>query len=67
MSKKWIQDANLKEGAFTRKAKAARKTVQQYAEEVGKKGSKASTKTKRQAALARTFNKMAKKKGRGNV
>ena len=41
MSKKWIQDANLKEGAFTKKAKAAGKTVQQYAKEVGKKGSKA--------------------------
>ena len=62
MAKKWIQDANLKEGAFTRKAKAAGKTVQQYAREVGKKGSKASTKTKRQAALARTFNKMGKRK-----
>ena len=62
MSKKWIQDADLKKGAFTRKAKAAGKTVQQYAKEVGKKGSKASTKTKRQAALARTFSKMSKRK-----
>ena len=58
--KNWIQGANLKEGAFTKKAKAAGMGVQAYANEVLKKGSKASAKTKRQASLAKTFKKMSK-------
>jgi|TARA_R110000824_G_scaffold71979_1_gene184056 hypothetical protein len=57
---KWIQNANLKKGAFTRKAKAADKTVGQYASQVLKPGSKASPKTKKQAVLARTFKNMAR-------
>ena len=62
-NKKWIQKAKLKEGAFTKKAKAAGfKDVQAYAKKVLKKGSKATTKTKRQAALARTFKKMANRR-----
>ena len=62
-NKKWIQKAKLKEGAFTKKAKAAVfKDVQAYAKNVLKKGSKATTKTKRQAALARTFKKMANRR-----
>jgi len=65
MAKKWIQKAKLKEGAFTKKAKAAGMGVQAFANKVLKKGSKASTKTQRQATLARTFNKIANKnKGR---
>lgn len=40
-------------GKFTAKAKAADEGVQQYANDVLKKGSKASTKTKRQAVFAR--------------
>ena len=58
--KNWIQGANLKEGAFTKKAKAAGMGVQAYASKVLKKGSKASAKTKRQASLAKTFKKMSK-------
>jgi hypothetical protein len=58
---RWIQDAKLKKGAFTKKAKAAGMGVQAYANKVLKKGSKASTKTKRQASLAKTFKRMAKK------
>tara|TARA_R110002020_G_scaffold223027_1_gene432016 strand:+ start:2882 stop:3076 length:195 start_codon:yes stop_codon:yes gene_type:complete len=62
MAKKWIQKAKLKEGAFTKKAKAAGMGVQAFANKVLKKGSKATTKTKRQAALARTFKKMANRR-----
>ena len=62
MAKKWIQKAKLKEGAFTKKAKAAGMGVQAYANKVLKKGSKATTTTKRQASLAKTFKKMATKR-----
>lgn len=60
--KNWIQKAKIKKGAFTKKAKAAGKSVSQMATDVLKEGSKASAKTKRQAALAKTFAKMRKKK-----
>ena len=63
MAKKWIQKAKLKKGAFTKKANAAGyKDVQAYANKVLKKGSKATTTTKRQASLAKTFKKMATKR-----
>jgi len=62
MAKKWIQKAKLKEGAFTKKAKAAGMGVQAYANKVLKKGSKATATTKRQASLAKTFKKMATKR-----
>ena len=58
MAGNWIQKANIKKGAFTKKAKAADKTVGQYASQVLKPGSKASPKTKKQAGLARTFKTM---------
>lgn len=61
---KWIQKAKLKKGAFTKKAKAAGKSVGAMASKVLKKGNKASAKTKRQTALAKTFRKMAKKRKR---
>ena len=57
---RWIQGAKLKKGAFTKKAKAAGKSVQAYANQVLKKGSKFTTKTKLQARLAKTFKKIAK-------
>jgi hypothetical protein len=60
--KNWIQGAIKKPGAFTKKAKAAGKSVSAYATSVLKEGSKASTRTKRQAALAKTLSKMRKKK-----
>jgi len=60
VKKKWIQKADLKEGAFTKKAKAKNETVREYAKEVLKKGSKATTKTKKQAVLAQTLKKMPK-------
>lgn len=45
-------------GAFTAKAKAAGKSTGSYATQVLKEGSKASTRTKKQAALAKTFAKL---------
>lgn len=60
---KWIQAAVPKanEGKFTAKAKRAGMGVQEYAAKVTKKGSKASTTTKREANFAKNMNKMAKK------
>jgi len=62
MAKKWIQKAIKRPGAFTKKAKDAGMSTSEYANKVLKKGSKASTRTKRQAALAKTLGKMRKKK-----
>lgn len=59
--KNWIQGAIKRPGAFTKKAKAAGKSVAGYAKSVLSEGSKASTRTKRQAALAQTLSKMRKK------
>jgi len=59
---KCIQKSNIKEGAFTKQAKAAGMSVQAFANKVLKKGSNASPLTKKRAILAKTFNKMAKKK-----
>ena len=53
--KAWIQGAVKRPGAFTKKAKAAGMSVSAYATKVLKKGSKASTRTKRQASLAKTL------------
>jgi len=60
--KNWIKGAVKRPGAFTAKAKKAKKTVSAYATSVLKKGSKASKLTKQQANLAKTFAKMRKKK-----
>ena len=59
---KWIQKANLKEGAFTRQAEEAGMSVQAFANKVLKKDSTASPLTKKRARLAKTFKKMAKKR-----
>lgn len=59
---KWIAGAVKRPGEFTRKAKSAGKSVSAYINKVLKKGSKASTRTKRQAALAKTFKKMGRKR-----
>lgn len=62
--KKWMQKAVNPEmrGAFTAKAKAAGLSVAAMAEKTLTAGSKASTKTKRQAAFAKTARKIAKRK-----
>lgn len=51
----FIQKAIKRPGAFKAKAKAAGKSTSAYAQSVLKKGSHASTRTKRQAALAQTL------------
>jgi hypothetical protein len=59
----WIQGAHLKKGAFTAKAKAAGKGVQEYASQVvtkHKKGEGSGGKLLKQALLAKTFSKMAR-------
>jgi len=58
MAEKWIQGAIKRPGAFKAKAKAAGKGTQAYARSVLKEGSKASTRTQRQAALAQTLSKL---------
>jgi hypothetical protein len=57
--KKWIQKADLKEGAFTAKAKKAGMTVQAFAAYVLENKDRYDAKTVKQANLARTFKKMA--------
>ena len=61
---KWIKGAIKRPGAFKAKAKKAGMSTSAYAKKVTKKGSKASTRTKRQANLAKTLGKMRKKKKR---
>jgi len=56
----WIQGAVKRPGAFTKKAKEAGMSVQQFASHVDKNKSKYSTRTERQANLAQTFAKMKK-------
>jgi hypothetical protein len=58
----FIQGAIKHPGAFKAKAKKEGKSTSEYAKEVTKEGSKASTQTKRQANLARTLGKLRKKK-----
>jgi len=55
---RWIQSAIKRPGAFKAKAKSAGKSTGAYATQVLKEGSKASTRTKRQAALAKTLSKI---------
>jgi hypothetical protein len=58
--KDWIQKAVKRPGAFTRKAKAAGQSVQQFAKTVDDNPGKYSTRTKKQANLAQTFASMKK-------
>ena len=58
--KDWIQGAVKRPGAFTKKAKAAGMTVQQFAKHVDANKDKYSTRTERQANLAQTFASMKK-------
>jgi len=62
MAKYWIKGAIKNPGAFTKKAKSAGMSVSKYASKVLSKKSKASTTTKRQAALAKTLRKLRKSK-----
>jgi 2-hydroxychromene-2-carboxylate isomerase len=61
MAKKmWIKGAIKHPGAFTKKAKAAGMSTSAFAAKVLSPKSKASTQTKRQAALAQTLRKFRK-------
>ena len=60
--KNWIKGAIKRPGAFTKKAKKAGLSTSAYAKKVTKKGSKASTRTKRQAGLAKTLRKISRKR-----
>ena len=60
--KNWIAGAVKRPGAFTKKAKAAGMSISVYASKVLKKGSKSSTRTKRQASLAKPFKKIASRR-----
>tara|TARA_Y100000034_G_C6726953_1_gene321830 strand:+ start:552 stop:743 length:192 start_codon:yes stop_codon:yes gene_type:complete len=59
--KKWISSAIKRPGAFSAKAKKAGMSTKAYARHVLRKGSRSSTRTKRQASLALTLGKMNKK------
>ena len=59
--RKWIAGAIKHPGAFTAKAKSAGMGTQAYARKVTAKGSTASTTTKRQARLAITLKKIARR------
>jgi lambda repressor-like predicted transcriptional regulator len=52
---KWVQAADLHEGALTAKAKAEGKTIAQYCAQ-----SDLSSKSQKQCVLAKTFAKMRK-------
>jgi len=60
MSNMWISAAIKRPGAFKAKAKSAGMSAGGYAAKVLSPGSNASTRTKRQAALAKTLMKMQK-------
>lgn len=62
--KNWIAGAIKRPGAFGKKARAAGMSTDAYAAQALKPGSKASTRTKRQAALAQTLKGFRKKKGK---
>lgn len=58
---KWIQRAIKRPGAFRAKARAAGMSTSAYASKVLAPGSRADTRTKRQAALARTLSRFRKR------
>jgi len=58
----WIKGAIKRPGSFKAKAKAAHRSTAAHARAVLKKGSRASTRTKRQAALALTLSKMRRRR-----
>ena len=60
--KNWIQGAIETPGSFSKKAKKAGVSTSALAKKTLKKGSKASSKTKKQAVLAETLAKMRAKK-----
>jgi hypothetical protein len=62
MAANWIQKAIKKPGSFRAAAKRKKMSTSAYATKVLKKGSKASTKMKRRAALAKTLGKLRRRR-----
>ena len=60
MADKWIQGADLKEGAFTRQARRAGMTVKEFAAHVIAHPDQYDPTTLKRAHLAQTFSKMSK-------
>jgi len=60
--KKWISGAIKRPGAFRAKAKRAGRSTNAHARHVLRPGSRASTRTKRQAALALNLSRMRKRR-----
>jgi hypothetical protein len=60
MARKWIQKANLKEGAFTAQAKRYGMSVQEFADYVLAHPERHTSTTVKRARLAKTFKKMAR-------
>ncbi len=60
--KRWIQDAIKRPGAFTAKARRAGLTTTAYAQRVLRKNSRAHAVTRRQAQLALTLRRLARRK-----
>jgi len=58
---RWIQKAIKRPGAFSAKARRAGMSTSAYARHVLRKGSRASTRTKRQAVLARTLSRLRRR------
>ena len=59
---KWISKMHLRKGALKRKAKARHESLSEYEHDVESGKIHASTRTKRQVNLARTFSKMNRNK-----
>lgn len=62
MAGNWIAGAIKRPGAFKAKAKKAGMSTGEYAKKVTAPGSKADTRTKREANLANTLGKLRKRK-----
>jgi len=56
----WMKKAVSHKGAFRKQAKRAHMSTAKYATKVTRKGSRASTTTKRRATLAKTFARFRK-------
>lgn len=62
--KNFIKGAIKRPGAFTKAAKKAGKSIAEYARDVTKKGSHAGSRLQKEAVLAKTLRKIAKKRKR---
>jgi hypothetical protein len=63
---KWIQEAIKRPGEFTEKARRRGMTVAQFAEQVIRNPERYDTRTVRQAHLAKTLRKLARRRKKGS-